>query len=385
MGESNSLLFVLPSVGMGGSTTSLISILNSPFTEKYDVDVFVLYASNYSCPSISAHDVGLNCLTTAFYADYSKFSISNKVKVFPLKILKQNPLIYKLLERVIIKRTVKTIERYKKYKAVIGFMEGEATRFVTYFSNPKKVAWVHCDYAYAFKEKNELMIYSQYSKIVCVSDYTRGGFVKCYPALAKRTCAIHNIFDKDSVIARSREAIDDDRFDNSNLTILSVGRLSAVKRFYLIPKIAKRLLQSGLDFMWYIIGDAQDPVELQKLNDANELEATSDYVIYLGGKINPYPYYKNSDLLVTVSASEACPMIFNEAKILNIPIVSTDFGSAYEFVNQGKDGIITNIDIISDAIIELANNNCMLLEQKSNEDRYDDNNDIVEQLTALFN
>ena len=64
----------------------------------------------------------------------------------------------------------------------------------------------------------------------------------------------------------------------------------------------------------------------------------------MGAKTNPYPYFKAADLLVSTSESEACPMIFNEAKILGTPIVSANFGSSYEFIKQNIDGYVTPIE-----------------------------------------
>jgi len=59
---------------------------------------------------------------------------------------------------------------------------------------------------------------------------------------------------------------------------------------------------------------------------------------------------------VTLSLSEACPMIFNEAKILQIPIVSSDFGSAKEFINNGVDGIISPIEEFPEVIYQMMSN-----------------------------
>ena len=50
-------------------------------------------------------------------------------------------------------------------------------------------------------------------------------------------------------------------------------------------------------------------------------------------------------------------MIFNEAKILGTPIVSTDFGSSYEFIKQGIDGHISSIEEIHNIIEVLIKNN----------------------------
>ena len=79
----------------------------------------------------------------------------------------------------------------------------------------------------------------------------------------------------------------------------------------------------------------------------------ADCVKVLGEKKNPYPFFKSANLLVSTSISEACPMIFNEAKILNLPIISSDFPSAYEFIVPGKDGYICDIDTMPTMIEQI--------------------------------
>ena len=46
----------------------------------------------------------------------------------------------------------------------------------------------------------------------------------------------------------------DGRFQKDGFTIVSVGRISAVKRFEAIPKVASDILKRGIRFKWYIIG-----------------------------------------------------------------------------------------------------------------------------------
>ena len=47
-------------------------------------------------------------------------------------------------------------------------------------------------------------------------------------------------------------------------------------------------------------------------------------------------------------------MVFNEARVLNVPIVTTDFGSAHEFVTDGVDGYIRPIEKIPDVISDIC-------------------------------
>ena len=379
------ILFVVPGFSLGGTTTALASMLNCKFADDYDIDVFAITRRDYNLQPIVSHDIGLNGLTTAYYGDFSRFQTKEKVKYLFVKLLKQIQGCSEKLEHWVTKTTIKKIERKKHYDVVVGFQELLATRFTSRFKCPRKIAWIHCDYASTYGEElDELDLYSRFEKVVCVSQFTRQGFVSRYPSLADKTVAIHNIFDAESVVERSKAPIDDPRFDTSCFTIVSLGRVHDVKRFYLIPEIAAQLKKAGLNFRWYILGSADIPDELKRLSDAVHQYSVENEVVFLGGKYNPYPYLKAANLMVTISKSEACPMIFNEAKILHLPILSADFGSAFEFVEQGKDGFITTIEQMPQQIIEIAEGKISTCQEKDKEYFLDWNEKILSQLKCLF-
>jgi glycosyltransferase involved in cell wall biosynthesis len=380
------ILFIVPGFGLGGTTTALASLLNCGLADVYDIDVFAISRRCYNLQPVVSHDIGLNGLTTAYYGDFSCFHTKDKLKYLFIKLLKQKQGGSFKLEEWIARKSIKKIERKKKYDVVIGFQEGLATRFSSHFSCSRKIAWIHCDYANTYgEEMDELNLYNCFEKVVCVSQFTRQGFVGRYPALAEKTVAIHNIFDAESVIERSKATIDDTRFDTSRFTIISLGRVHGVKRFYLIPEIAVQLKEAGLDFRWYILGSAGIPSELQRLMDAIQRNGMEGNVIYLGGKANPYPYLKAANLLVSISKSEACPMIFNEAKILHVPIVSADFGSAFEFIEDGKTGIISPLSDIPNAIMRIISDEELREKIKRNISQFEfDNTEIITSIKSIL-
>lgn len=381
----NNLLFIIPWYSLGGTTTALTSILNSRFAEEFDIDVFVIRGGKHNKQSAISQDIGLNELTTAYYGDFAQFHFTEKVKYLIFKLFKQNDSLSAKLENWLTSRTIRKIEYRKKYDVVIGFQEGLATRFASHFTCPHKVAWIHCDYANAFgEEKDEMDLYKHFDKVVCVSQFTRQRFINRYPNLTEKTVAIHNIFDAEHIVELSKAAIKDPRFDTSCFTIISLGRVDKVKRFYLIPEIAVQMKKADIDFRWYILGNANIPSELKHLNDAIRRNDMENNVLFLGGKSNPYPYLRAADLLVTTSKSEACPMIFNEAKILHVPILSADFGSAYEFIEEGKDGYIIPIELFAQKLIELANQHETLVSIKNTKNITEANERIAKQLFRLF-
>lgn len=344
------ILFVSPGFSYGGSTTALLSILNSSLSQEYDIRVFSIVRGDNHSPVLKNKDIGLNEWTNAFYTNFANLKGSDKLKAFFLKVFRQIPILDKKVEYWVIKHTIKHIAQ-SHYDCVVAFQEKLATEFCQYFPLKNKIAWLHCDYSKAYpRSERDLEIYEKYKRIVCVSKATRESFLEYFPRLTARTVSIYNLFDAESIKAKSLCKIDDTRFDSSEFTIISVGRINRVKRFDLIPQIAHKLLAKGAMFRWYIIGQPYNKEEEDRLKDAINEYGNDDRVVYLGGKDNPYPYFRAANLLVCTSESEACPMIFNEAKLLGLPIVSTDFPSAYEFINEPSEGRISSIEMMADSI-----------------------------------
>ena len=59
----------------------------------------------------------------------------------------------------------------------------------------------------------------------------------------------------------------------------------------------------------------------------------------MGVKQNPYPYLKNSDAMVMSSDFEGYPVVFVEAKILGIPIITTDVSDSKKDIDK-KYGLV---------------------------------------------
>jgi len=276
---------------------------------------------------------------------------------------------------------VKSLEKTDKYDSVLSFQEGYSTKFTSLFHNPNKVAWIHCNYNYYLPEnESELSIYEKYNKIVCVSRYTAKVFVDRYPTLSERTIAIHNIIDSDRILKLSDSQIDDSRFIKDDFVIISVGRISPVKRFREIPLIASSLKNKRVQFTWYIIGPQDGSGEVSELQNNIERYSVQECVKWLGGKSNPYPYFKTANLYVCLSESEACPMVFKEAQLFGLPIVTTDFPSAFEFVND-KQGVIVPYEFLPDAICQMLNK--IDSGYKPHKERFD-NYEILTKIRAIL-
>lgn len=248
----------------------------------------------------------------------------------------------------------------QKFDVVVAFQEGPATNFVAPVQVPLKIAWIHSDYGNYLKlagNRPETDIYQQFTKIVCVSEFTSGVFGRLIPTVATKVCSIPNVMDQETIRRLSLMPVSHPKFRSDGAILLCVGRLDPVKQFTAIAPIAAELKKNGIKFRWFIIGDGM-PSEREAIQGSVVLHDVADCVVMLGEIDNPYPYISRSDLLISLSLSEACPLGVQEAKILHTPVVATDFGSASEFVIQGEGGLVV-------PLAQMANNLCRILSDDS--------------------
>lgn len=377
------LLFVIPSLKTGGTNSSL-DALYSHLKEEYNISVFAISHQprdhNYSFDEVLLPQDGVLSL---LYSDYSKQKGIHKLYAFFCKALQSLLRIVGVdLGMFYAKRVIRRLEHQNHYDHVVAYQEGYATKFTSLFSNSNKMAWIHCNYdTYLPQGKSEESIYNRFERIVCVSEYTASVFERRYPALSEKVIAIHNLIDEERIKKMAETPIDDSRFVTDKTTLLSVGRFSTIKRFREIPRVALELKNCGLQFVWYILGPQDGSNEYAAFLDNLEKYGVQDCVRWLGGKSNPYPYFKASDVYVCLSESEACPMVFKEAKLFGLPIVTTDFPSAYEFIHEGE-GVIAPCDNIPMATITI-------MKQKENgfqnSPEANDSRVVLELLMDLFN
>lgn len=387
--DKKKLLFVLPVARPGGAGSALASLYNCLDLNKYSIDVFPMaYSSQESKDRLpyAANILRENKLLAAFFGPIEEAEGYAKINFFMVKTATK--LLMKLgfnTTRSIYKRAISNVESKKNYDIVVAFLEGATTHFTAFSACPNKIAWVHVDYnQYLPVGKSELKLYEKYKRIVTVANYTTSVFVDRYPSLKSRTMSIHNPLDVERVLEDSKAPLDDTRFIQDGLfSIISVGRIAAIKRFSSIPMVVAKI--ADLPFRWYIIGPDRDHEEYEKLCDNIKKYGLSEKVIILGPKLNPYPYFKAADLLVSTSRSEACPMIFNEARVLNLPIVSADYPAAFEFIENGVNGLISPFDDLHNAVKRLVTDKALYesIKQKSVFSSID-NDEIVSKFDALI-
>lgn len=365
------ILFIIPSLKTGGTNSSL-SNFYTYLKDKFEINVFALSAKKEANYVFDEALLPRYKFLTAFESSLKNASGFSKVVPFIFKsAIKLCGSCGINLRELVYKHYVCKIECQGKYDVVIGFQEGTVTKFASLFNSSKKIAWVHCDYTkYLGKNKSELSTYQRFDKVICVSQYTSQVFKNKYPSYASNVDFIYNTLNIDRIKRLASEIMEDDRFDNRTFTIVSAGRLVPIKQYHLIPQIAAELKSKGATFKWFLLGPKVTQEYYDKINSNIVKHKVQDCVLLLGNKTNPYPYIANSDVFACVSDSEACPMVFCESYALGKPVVTTNFGSATEFINEGENGFSSSIEGVASNLFQLYSSKELRAEISANLKNY---------------
>lgn len=366
------ILFILPYFELGGIFTSFRNLMPLLDKGKYEVDVFAITKTG---EGLKMMPDGVNVIGGIPNLVHANKKANLRIKIITLlKRLKKfmihlgyNP------NEKIFQRMAKPLSN--KYDVVIAFQEGQATMMAKYIEAPMKIAWIHSIYSRyrsVLKNKAPIEVYENYDKIVCVSNTAAEDFIQSEPRWKSKVHVVYNAIDREKVKEMSLEKVT----LGPDLNIVSIGRIVSLKRFSHIPRIASSLIEGGSKFDWWIIGGSADEEEFNNLKENIRKYGVEKCVHLTGALANPYPYIKNSDLLVCLSTSETFNYTIAEAKVLGIPVVTTDFDSAYEFVEDGKTGLISPIENVAQNIMKILSSK-ELQEQISNNIRQLPSNECV--------
>jgi glycosyltransferase involved in cell wall biosynthesis len=206
----------------------------------------------------------------------------------------------------------------------------------------KKIAWVHTDYTKAALDfEADRSIWECFDKIAAVSDECGEAFKSVYPSLYEKVVTIENVLSADFVRAQAREFVPDE-MQTPSIKLLTAGRFCYQKAFDNAVRLCKILLERGMNIKWYALGYGTEEEKIKSM--VRELGIEESF-IFLGKKINPYPYMKACDIYVQPSRYEGKAVTVREAQMLGRPVMITDFNTARSQVRDGFDAIISPMEI----------------------------------------
>ena len=376
------VLFVIVSMDIGGTRTSLLNLLQH-LSKNEDLEIELLIL-NHSGPYFDRIPSGIKILPefrviSAALPNSKKRNIFEKiyrVLIYFLKIIFG----YKKVYSRIYKRISNACDTYD---VVIGYQEGLSNDCASFIKGRKHISWIHNDFCNWAKDEYYIKeVYERSEHIVFVADAAKNDFISHNSDLRDRCIIIKNTLDCDLIIKKSMCSFDAPK--KNGVSIVSVGRICAQKAYERVVVVAEEMVKSGFQFSWRVIGTGND---IERLRDDVKSHSLSEYVFFDGATENPYPIIRNADLLVVVSIYESQPMVILEALTLGTPVLTTRFSSAEEILKEKQYGIIcdNDIDAISESMKLILSDESVLNQMKICASCYEyDNESIVNSILKIM-
>lgn len=353
------VLFVIESLIAAGGEKSLVTLLSLLDYGKYDVD---LQLFGYGGEFEQFVPKQVNILPPFSYSSYlmkkrkgnikmiwARFRYSISLRGKKKSIKEQAHLYWKYISPCIERNPV-------NYDVAIAYGQCHPTFYVAEKVNAKKkLAWVNCIYHLYGKELAfQCPFYETMDKIVMVSNAALNHFQGVYPGMSSKMELMPDIINP-LFIKQMSECGESYIDDYDGPRILTVARLNKFDKGYDITLDACKILKDrNINFRWYALGRGEYREEMMNYIAENHLD---DYFVLLGVTPNPYPYIKDCTLYVQTSRHEGFGISIAEARILNRPVVTTEFDAVWTQMVQGENGLVVPQDpvAVADAIEHLLN------------------------------
>ena len=364
------IIIISHAMEIGGAERALLGLLNSFDYQKYEIDLF-LYRQSGDLMSFIPKEVNILPINKTKYLAVPIKYLLTKLEFKILYGRLKAKLLARKYAREFKLKTDNQVELNYSHKYTYRYFE-DINPSVEYdlaisFLTPhyicrnkvkakKYIAWIHTDYSTIDIDiETELSMWDRHDHIVSISENCTDAFLSKFPSLKSKIIRIDNIITENMIAKQSNFFDVSNEMDFKGIKLLSVGRLTYAKNFDNIPIICKKILESGLNVKWYIIGYGKRKQEIiNKIQEYN----MEEHVVMLGKKENPYPYIKACDYYIQPSRYEGKAISVREAQILKKPVIITDFPTAGSQLINKVDGIIVPLDNESCAkgIVSFINN-----------------------------
>lgn len=376
------ILFLIPSLDMGGMERVLVNYAN--LYVKYGYDVTVINFTHTDPDLKEQIDKNVH-----YYDMY--VPVPHILHASVWDILKGNFRILPWIKWIQFHSAQYLYKKYihEFYDVEVGFCGSPAIKIIGGSSNQKsqKIGWIHGDNIYndvpqagGFRKAKK--IYTEIDKIVCVSDVAVADIKKVF----NRTSKIYKVLnpnDVDKIRESAKKTVD----RSERITFVCVGRVvNEQKGFDRVLSAVSKLNKEGYLFDVWIVGDGFDLPKLEAQKRENQL----NNVVLWGKQSNPYKYMNAADVFICSSCFEAYGMVVSEALILAKPVISTNTEGPAEILQGGKYGMLVDnsTDGIYGGMKRVLDDKKLIEELKtkaiSGKDRFDPEL-TLEELERVFN
>ena len=331
-------LFVIQDLGGGGAEKVLINLVNNMDSELFEITVLALFGGGENEKLLGSHIRYWNMWRRPY-----------KGNSFFMKLFTPA-----FLHRMIVR---------EDFDIEVAYLEGASHRIVCGCNDPRArlFAWQHSfpqtrEGAYiGFNSINESdKYYKRYDKIVCVSKSIKDKFEGWHPDLRNLTVA-YNTNESEWIQRLSMEPVEENIFNDGEIRLIGVGKITRNKGFDRLARIHKRLTDAGYPVHTYILGTGADQDGITQYLKDNNIESS---FTFLGYQSNPYKYMSKCHAYVCSSYSEGFSTAATEALIIGIPVVTTSVSGMKEMLGENNEyGIVTENteNALYEGIVSLIN------------------------------
>lgn len=353
------ILFVIESLFAAGAEKSMVTLMSLIDYEKYDVDL-QMFRYGGELEQFVPHNVRV--LPPLSYSAFLMHQRRGTFKMWRSRLryslgIRGGKKTIKEKARIYWTNISSCIEDSPvQYDVAIAYGQCHPTFYVAEKVKAiNKLAWVNCIYHLEGYERDyQRPFYEAMDKIVMVSDAALIHFKGVYPDMAYKMDLMPDIVNPTMIKDMAEVGLSfADNYDGTRL--LTVARLNKADKGYDISLEACRILKDrGVLFRWYALGRGEYRSEMEDYISKHHLE---DCFVLLGTTPNPYPYIKDCTLYVQTSRHEGFGLSIAEARILNRPVVTTEFDAVWNQMVQGENGLVVPQDpvAVADAIEQLLN------------------------------
>jgi len=339
------LLFVIYSMGYGGAEKSLANLMNELPENIYEVDLLLFQKKGDFLTQLPSW---VNVLDTPadmerLYAPIKKLGFRGFNKVLGTvcsRIARKSKKEQRAFRwKHFYSKKINKLDKH--YDVAIAYSGSENMYFIRdKVDADKKLVWIHNDYRTAgYSKKDDLPYFENMDGIISVSKECVDVLKEEFPQHQDRMYYIENITSS-AVVRKQAELFVPEEYTEDRNNLLSIGRLHPQKGFDLAIEAAAILKKNGINFCWYILGEG--PLR-EKLTQQIQKFGVEDHFVLLGTRNNPYPYIKHCAFVVQPSRYEGKSVVLDETKILQKPIVATNYPTVWDQVLEDKEGIIADM------------------------------------------
>ena len=379
------ILFVIPSMEIGGTRSSLVNLLHNLRDANLNVDLFIIRHEGILLSQIPQYVHILPEVKMAAFAMPNTKRNSVLSGLYHLVIALLNRIYgYKSVYRFIYKVWGGDLFQIgNNYDAVIAYQEGVSVYTSSLIPADQHIIWIHSDVDIWYdKRAFEKDAFDNANNIIFVAENTKKLFCDKFPQYASKCRIIKNTLNKEAIFEKANVPMTED--SEEGLSLLSIGRFTEAKAFDRVILASEHLKSKGYKFTWTLLGDGELFSSMKQMAVEHHVD---DVIRFMGAQSNPFAYIKNSDVVVVSSVNESQPMVILESLTLSKPVVSTGFESAKEVLQNGEYGLIcqNDTDEFIAAVESMFTDPSILEDLRKSAAAYEyDNRSIVNQLIDIL-